>query len=51
MLLTKLNGVYYTTSDLTSAYNQVPFSEDTKNQTSFAVAGKQYMFEREYYGL
>ena len=30
MLLTRLDGVYYTTSDLASAYNQVPLSEDNK---------------------
>ena len=32
MLLTRLDGVYYTTSDLASAYNQVPLTEDTKNR-------------------
>ena len=51
MLLTRLDGVYYTTSDLASAYNQVPFSEDTKKLTCFVVGGKQYMFERGFYGL
>ena len=48
MLLTKLDGTYYTTSDLASAYNQVPLSEDTKKLTSFVVGGKQYMFERGF---
>ena len=51
MLLTRLDGVYYTTSDLASAYNQVPLSEDTKKLTSFVVRRKQYRFEREFYGL
>ena len=51
MLLTRLDGVYYTTSDLASAYNQVPHSEDTKKLTSLIVGGKQYMFERGLYGL
>ena len=51
MLLTRLDGVYYTTSDLASAYNQVPLSEDIKKLTSFVVGGKQYMFERGFYGL
>ena len=51
MLLTRLDGVYYTTSDLASAYNQVPLSEDTKKLTSFVVGGKQYMIERGFYGL
>ena len=51
MLLTRLDGVNYTTSDLASAYNQVPLSEDTKKLTSFVVGGKQYMFEQGFYGL
>ena len=51
MLLTRLDGVYYTTSDFASAYNQVPLSEDTKKLTSFVVGGKQYMFERGFYSL
>ena len=51
MLLTRLDGVYYTTSDLASAYNQVPLSEDSKKIISFVVGGKQYMFERRFYGL
>ena len=50
MLLTRHDGVYYTTSDLASAYNQVPLSEDTKKLTRFDVGGKQYMFERGFYG-
>ena len=50
-LLTRFDGVYHTTSDLASAYNQVPLSEDTKKLTSFVVVGKQYMFERGFYGL
>ena len=51
MLLTRLDGVYYTTSDSASAYNQVPLSEDTKKLTSVDVGGKQYMFERGFYDL
>ena len=51
LLLIRLNGVYYTTRELASAYNQVPLSEDTKKVTSFVVGGKQYMFERGFYGL
>ena len=51
MVLTRLDGVYYTTSDLASAYNQVPLSEDTKKLTSFVVGGKQYMFKRGFYSL
>ena len=51
MLLTRLDGAYYIISDLASAYKQVPLSEDTKKLTSFVVGGKQYMFERGFYGL
>ena len=47
-LLTRLDGVYCTTSDLATAYSQVPLSEDTKKLTSFVVGGKQYMFERGF---
>ena len=50
LLLHRFQGVYYTTSDLVAAYNQVPLSEDTKKLTSFVVCGKQYMFERGFYG-
>ena len=39
MLLTRLDGVYYTTSDLAPVYNQVPLSEDTTKLTSFVVGG------------
>ena len=39
MLLTRLDGVYYTTSDMASVHNQVPLSEDTKKLTSFVVGG------------
>ena len=48
MLLTRLDGVYYSTSDLASAYNQVLLSEDNKKLTRFVVSGKQYMFERGF---
>ena len=51
VLLTRPDGVYYSRGDLVSAYNQVPLSEDTKKLTSFVVGGKQYMFERGFYGL
>ena len=51
MLLTRLDGVYYSASDLASAYNQVLLSKDTKKQTSFVVGGKQYIFEQGFYGL
>ena len=48
MLLIRLDGIYCTTSDLASAYNQVPLSENTKKQTSFVVGGKQYISKVEF---
>ena len=51
MILTRLDGKSYTTSDLASAYTKVLLSEDTKKLTSFVVGGEQYMFERGFYGL
>ena len=50
-LLTKLKWNYFTTSDLCSAYNQVPLTEETKQLVSFVIGSKQYTFERGFYGL
>ena len=50
-LLTRLNGNYFTTSDLCSAYNQVPLTEETQQLTSFVIGSKQYTFQRGFYGL
>ena len=50
-LLTGIDGVYYTTNDQVSAYNQTPLSEDIKKLTSFVVGGNYYMFERRFYGI
>ena len=52
MLLTKLDGVYHTLSELVSVYNQVSLSQVINKLTSFVVDEKQqYMFERKFYGL
>ena len=50
MLLTRLAGLCYT-SDLASACNQVPLSEDMGKLTCFVFGGKQYLFERGFFGL
>ena len=50
-LLTRLNGNYFTTSDLCSAYNQVPLTEETQQLTGFVIGSKQYTFQRGFYGL
>ena len=40
-LLARFNGNYFTTSDLCSAYNQVPLTEETQQLTSFVIGSKQ----------
>ena len=50
-LLTRLKGNFFTTSDLCSAYNQVPLTEETKQLVSFVNGPMQYTFERRFYGL
>ena len=50
-LLTRLNGNYFTTRDLCSAYNQVPLTKETQQLTSFVIGSKQYTFQLGFYGL
>ena len=50
-LINRLNGKYFTTSDLCSAYNQVPLTEETQKLTSCVIGSKQYTFQRGFYGL
>ena len=50
-LITKLKGNFFTTSDLCSAYNQVPLTEETQHLASFVIGSKQYTFKRGFYGL
>ena len=50
-LLSRLKGNLFTTSDLGSAYNQVPLTEETKQLVSSVIGPKQYTFERGFYGL
>ena len=50
-LLTRLNGNYFTTSDLCSAYIQVPLTEETQQLTNFVIGSKQNTFQRRFYGL
>ena len=45
MIMTRINGKYFTASDLSSAYHQVPLSEETQKLTSFIVGGKQYTYQ------
>ena len=51
MIVTRINGKYFTASDLSCAYHQVPLSEETQKLTSFIVSGKQYSYQVGFHGL
>ena len=50
-MLTKIYGKYFTTSDLLSAYNQVPFTNETQRLASFVIGPKKFTFKLGFYGL
>ena len=43
-LLTRIRGQYFSTSDLSYAYSQVPLTDDTKRLVSFVIGDTQYQF-------
>ena len=49
--MTRVNGKFFSVSDLSCAYHQVPFSSETQKLTSFIIGGRQYTFTRGLYGL
>ena len=51
MIMTRINGKYFTASDLSCAYHQVPLSPETQKLTSFVIGGKQYTYQVGFYGL
>ena len=51
VLMTRITGNIFTSSDLSSAYNQVPLTEDTQKVTSFIVRGRQYTYQVGFYVL
>ena len=51
MITTKVNGKFFSVSDLSCAYHQVPLSFQTQKLTSFIIGGQQYIFTRGFYGL
>ena len=51
MIITRINGNYFTASDLSCAYHQVPLSLETQKLTSFVIGGKQYTYQVGFYGL
>ena len=40
MIMTRINGKYFTASDLSCAYHQVPLSPETQKMTSSVIVGK-----------
>ena len=51
MIMTRVNGKFFSVSDLSCAYHQVPLSYETQKLTSFIVGGQQYTSTRGFYGL
>ena len=51
VILTKLNGKYFTTADMNSAYNQMPLDEQSRRLTQFVIGNQQYEFNRLFYGI
>ena len=51
IILTKINGKYFTTADMNSAYNQMPLDEQSRRLTQFVIGIQQYEFNRLFYGI
>ena len=51
MIMTRVNGKFFSVSDLSCAYHQVPLSPETQKLTSSIIGGKQYTYTRGFYGL
>ena len=51
MIMTRVNGKFFSVSDLSCAYHQVPLSFEKQKLTSFIIGGRQYSFTRGFYGL
>ena len=51
VILTKINGKYFTTADMNSAYNQMLLDEQSRRLTFFVNGNQQYEFNRLFYGI
>ena len=51
MIMTRVNGKFFSVNDLSCAYHQVPLSPETQKLTSFIIGGRQYTHTRGFYGL
>ena len=41
VILTKINGKYFTTAEMNSAYNQMPLDEQSRRLTQFVIGNQQ----------
>ena len=51
MIMTRVNGKFFSVSDLSCAYHQVPLSFETQKLTNFIIGRRQYTFNGGFYGL
>ena len=51
MIMVRVNGKFFSVSDLSCAYHQAPLSFETQKLTKFFFGGRQYTFTRGFYGL
>ena len=51
MIMTPVNGKFFSVSDLSCAYHQVTLSPETQKLTALIIGGKQYTYTRGFYGL
>ena len=51
VILTKINGKYFTTADMNSAYSQMPLDEQSRRLIQFVIGNQQYEFNRLFYGI
>ena len=51
MIMTRVIGKFFSVSDLSCAYHQVPLSPETYKLTSFIIGGRQNTYTRGFNGL
>ena len=51
LIMTRVKMRFFSVSDLSCAYHQIPFSFKTQKMISFIIGGRQYTFTRGFYGL
>ena len=51
MIMTLVNGNFFSVSDLSCGHHQVPLSVETQKLTSSIIGGRQYTYSGGFYGL